>query len=376
MPTPLPSTPKYVEVADKIEAKILQGTWDGGRMPSVRGVAGEHGVSVVTASRALQVLRDKGLIRTVQRTGCFRVPPPEAERWAVCLRLTPGPWQRATIDVSRTGFEALARRQPMHLEFDAFELTPGLTVAEAAQAAAAARADGVQGVFLLPSRASDADARAEEAFLAGCRQAGLPLILLERNIRGRGRLLPTDLAGLDDLVGAADCTRHLLSLGRKRIGMVIASPTTTHDDRVAGYLFALYEAHSARRKPTDLAEVVIRQPTELPTKEAYAAVADAVVRERLDGVVCYSDYTALGLVMELLHRGVRVPKDVAVTGFDNLPIGDLFAIGLTTYDYPAEQMAEQAVRLMRDRVKGATHPPVRVSVPGELIIRGSTGATK
>src|SRR5688500_3256150 len=164
MPTPSSPVPKYVEVAEKIEAQILQGNWDGGRMPSVRGVAGQHGVSVVTASRALQVLRDKGLIQTVQRAGCFRVPPPEAERWAVCLRLTPGPWQRATIAASRTGSEALARRQPMHLAFDAFELSPGLTAAEAVRAATAAKAGGVQGVFLLPGRVNDADTRAEEAF--------------------------------------------------------------------------------------------------------------------------------------------------------------------------------------------------------------------
>ncbi|MDY3561316.1 substrate-binding domain-containing protein [Gemmata sp. JC673] len=363
--------PKYVEVAAALEVQIGTGKWDGGRMPSVRGIATQHGVSVVTASRALQILRDKGLIHTVERSGSVRVPPPTADRWALVLRLTPGPWQKATISLSRVGFEALARREPMHLESDAFPLAQNLTEAQIRVTVRRARDAGVGGAFLLPSRHSDAEMRLDERFLDACRAEALPVVLLERNLRGNNRELSHDLVAADDLDGAARCTRHLLDLGRRRIGIVVASPTSSHNDKVSGYLFALHAANQSRTGPK-LEPVVLYQNSDQSNREAYSVLADQIRQHGLDGVLCYQDYTAMGLIFELLNRGLKVPDDVAVVGADDLPIGEQFAIGITTYAYPSDGMAEQAVRLMRERRQNPGRRPLKVVVPGHLIVRESS----
>jgi LacI family transcriptional regulator len=91
-----------------------------------------------------------------------------------------------------------------------------------------------------------------------------------------------------------------------------------------------------------------------------------------DGVVCTEDYTVVGVMLELLRRGISVPRKVSVVGFNNLPIGDSFSVGVTTYSYPSEEVAEQAFRMMRHRLEHPEAVPVKVIVPGQLIIRDSS----
>jgi LacI family transcriptional regulator len=117
---------------------------------------------------------------------------------------------------------------------------------------------------------------------------------------------------------------------------------------------------------------VLYQSESLPTRDAYAQIADQVRKFDVDGVICYQDYTAMGLIVELLARGLSVPDDVAVTGFDDLPIGNSFTIGVTTCAYPSEEIAEQAVRLMRERLRDPHRVPIKVVVPGRLIVRESS----
>src|SRR5439155_719897 len=117
--------PKYLALSHELEGRIRGGLWQDGRMPSVRDLAHEHGVSAVTASRALQVLRDKGLIHTVNRSGCYlaRNGAVTGEHFALCLRITPGLFQRAADTVTRSGFEATAQRLRLRMDDSPFDLS-------------------------------------------------------------------------------------------------------------------------------------------------------------------------------------------------------------------------------------------------------------
>src|SRR5262249_9182862 len=152
----------------------------------------------------------------------------------------------------------------------------------------------------------------------------------------------------DDFHGAVRCTRHLLEGGRRRVAMLVASPCSSHEARLAGYLHALHAAAEFSEFPgLEFAPLVFRLPDEAPGKAADRWLADRALPAGADAVICYQDPAAIGLIVELLSRGISVPRDVAVCGFENLPIGDLFTVGVTTYRYPSDEMVEAALRLMQ-----------------------------
>ena len=368
------SGPKYVHLAEQLATRIRAGEWTTGKVPTVRDIANIYEVSSFTASRALHLLRDQGLVVTRERSGCY-VASPEAPRavpaertqpgrWAVVTRVSPGPWQTASEAVVKVGFARLAGEGNFDLR--PLEVGTGVTASDAAKLVAGFAAERLDGVFFLPSRVSEAACEQDEWFLSACRREGLPTVLLDRNLRGNNRPLEHDLITSDHYDGGFRCTEHLLSQGRKNVACVVASPTSAHNDRLAGYLYALQTVSGG------LPAQVVRVPEPLDAREAYPWIADELVRLGVDGVICYQDYVAVGTILELFRRGVNVPRDVAVVGCDDLPIGQSFALGVTTYTYPSEAIARTALRVMTNRIAHPEDPLVKAMLPGKLVVRDST----
>jgi LacI family transcriptional regulator len=366
------SEPKYLEIARTVELQLVGR--DAVKVPSARELARLYQVSIVTASRAIQVLRDKGLIRTVDRSGSFITPGISAtagtEVYALVQRSTPGPWYQASLAFSRAGFTVVERQEGVRFELDCFHFHDGTRLADLQRQARRAAAAGILGVAFMPSRYSVEAGRQDELFVRSCREAGLAVVLIERNLRGLGRALEYDLVAADDFDGGLQCTQHLLEQKRQRIAFITGSPTSSHEGRLAGYLTALHHAAISYRP------IVFKQAGDLATKDSYGELVNQIKARAVDAVVCYQDYTALGLILELLSRGVRVPSDVAITGFDDLPIGKSYSIGVTTYAFSPVAIARQVTHLLRSRLVNKTGPPVKVLIPGELIIRESTSPTE
>jgi DNA-binding LacI/PurR family transcriptional regulator len=170
----------------------------------------------------------------------------------------------------------------------------------------------------------------------------------------------------DDEAGAAMAAEHLLTLGRTRIAWAGDSlDISTNRMRHAGYTSTLL-----RHGIVPNAEYAVEVAS---TEEGgHAALARLLaVTPRPDAVFCFSDRVAIGILEACRAQGVRVPDDLAVVGFADLPHAGLLKVGLTTVRQPRRQLGQRAAEiLVACMEQGCT--PEQVTLPVELIVREST----
>ncbi|MDQ3788253.1 MAG: LacI family transcriptional regulator [Actinomycetota bacterium] len=191
---------------------------------------------------------------------------------------------------------------------------------------------------------------------------GVPVVLL-----GEHPLpLPLDHVGIDNVTAARTAVRHLIDLGRTRIAVIGQHPTRgTATQRLAGYRQAIAEAGLP-----EIVATALRYHHQ-DGAEAMAALLDR--QEPPDAVFCFNDMLALGAIRAAHDRGLRVPHDVAIVGFDNTEHSAYSVPSLTTIAPDKAALAKAAVDLVHRRANGGTDfPPQDVAIPFALEVREST----
>ncbi len=320
--------------------------------------------SSVTVSRALQELCARKRLRCVPRSGYFLLTDdPPKYTWGLILRITPSLWQPTLCKTIADAFESVFRLEKSEILLDPCEWSSEVSAVKFRRQLLRAKNSGMNGLFLLPSGTSDLHTRQEEAMLEVCRKSGIPVVLLERNLRGHDNLTHWDVVGADDFTGGRQCARHLLEIGKRRIAFVAGSPVNSHERRLAGYLFELFRHNQAH--PRDLAESLM-----LDQQDGSLSIARQLLDAQADGVICYQDYIALGVIQDLLLQGAAVASNIAIMGFDNLPVSEAFSI--STYALPYELIAKNALARMLQRIESPQLAPIRIESPGSIILRKSS----
>ncbi len=206
--------------------------------------------------------------------------------------------------------------------------------------------------------------RTDDDELAALVADGFPIIL-----QGSLPDVHAPSVDIDNRAGARAAVDHLVALGHRRIGCITNAPLayTAAADRVAGYRDAL-EAADVAFDATLVAEGAF------DAASGRAAMASLLTRtEPVSAVFVASDMVAFGALRALREAGRRVPADVSVVGFDDIPLARHFDPPFTTIRLPANALGAAAGRALIDRLAGRPTSE-RTLLPTELIVRESTAA--
>ncbi|MFI0897384.1 LacI family DNA-binding transcriptional regulator [Streptomyces sp. NPDC020983] len=224
----------------------------------------------------------------------------------------------------------------------------------------------IDGLILSPIRLENEDLAA--------RGDGPPLVLLgEREYDA-----PYDHIMVDNVGAARAAVRHLLDIGRRRIAFLGARRESTRQPahlRLRGWRQGIL---AAGLEPDESMVVATEGYGRRDGAAAMAALLDR--EERPDAVFAYNDLMAVGAMRTLAERGLRVPGDVAVVGFDDIEEGRYGSVSLSTVAPDKTALARLAVDCLAERIesRGAAEPPAprRIDPGYRLIARESTAVRR
>jgi len=210
-----------------------------------------------------------------------------------------------------------------------------------------------------------ATARRKDAMIERCIAEDIPLVLINRTT-GRNSAVPSVVN--DDTTGIGLTVSHLAGLGHRRIAH-IAGPQalSTGFDRHEGFLAAM-KAAGLKVEPSLI--VIAESYSEREGQRAMMALLDQ--KKKATAVVAANDLLALGCYDALAARGLTCPRDVSVTGFNDMPFVDKLNPPLTTVRIQHYEMGLQAAKVLLERINTPDTRRVDLKLEPSLVIRGST----
>jgi LacI family transcriptional regulator len=331
------------------------------RRVTVRDIAARTGVSIATVSRVLNdqahvAPHTRDLVQRAMEQLGEHAPGPRA----TTNRPTRGPVYVRCPYLLTDYFGLIVSSIAETLELHGRQLL--LNAGEAAQPAAtlptlASRPDIGGAIFVLPPEPSEQ--------LVALRALGFPFVVVDPRTT-----MPRDIAAVSaaHFAGARSVTSHLVELGHRRIG-VIAGPENwlASGARLSGHASALAEVGV-------LPDLALVRPTEPTAQCGHAAASELLdLPQRPTALIGFNDKVAVGAMAAAAERGLRIPDDLSVAGFDDIDLAQATSPMLTTVRQPLQEMGRIAVGLLIRLLERQRLDALHIELATELIVRGSTG---
>jgi DNA-binding LacI/PurR family transcriptional regulator len=332
---------------------------------TIRDVAQEAGVSVASVSLFLNNKPGIGtdtrdsIARAIEKLGYVsrgRSQPATSRMIGLLMESLPFPVFSSSLYLQvLQGFESVARESDYHTVIVSIDTQDRLVVPKAV---AECQYNGL--VALGGGDLTD-------DFLESIVCSGVPMVLVDNYSLNR----PMHSVVADYELGSYLAVKHLIERGHRRISIITgAAKYKPLTDRLLGYLRAMIE--SGHYPEPELICLPISKG--FPNKGYREMKALLDLPERPTAVFCVSDRTALNALQAINEAGLRVPEDIALVGFDDVPEAQQTIPPLTTVHDPKWEMGAVAAQLLIDLINGKTSafPPIRLVLPASLIVRASS----
>lgn len=215
----------------------------------------------------------------------------------------------------------------------------------------------VDGIVLCSSRLDDVT-------LIDVIQSHPAVVLVNRRLKRESTEVNAVL--VDDFRGGYIATNHLLNTGHHTIGFLTGPPGSHSGQwRIQGYSQALQDAGISTSSTWMCPCSPVAGDGCRAGKELLAAQPD------LTALLCYNDLVAVGALKACAESGLQVPDDIAIVGFDNIPLAALVTPTLTTCHIPRYDLGARAVELLLDQIDNPAGKPQEITLQPELTIRSS-----
>jgi len=361
---------KHLQISRELRADIFAGRYKiANRLPSEPQLATRFKVARPTVTRALRDLQAEGLIERRAGSGTYLTSNTKSNPSAHLLGLLiPGLGTTEIFEVICGELAGLTRVKEFNLLWGGSThhrqgISDSLKNAEEVCQQFIDRQ--VMGVFFAPFELLPDQHKANWHIADNLRKAGIPVVLMDRDLEPFPIRSNFDLVCIDNLAGGYLLAEHLFKLGYRNIRFVarqFSAPTV--DARIAGVREALIR-HNLNPEP---GWVCLGDPSD--TKFVRSLMAD----KQADALICANDYTAAVLIRSLEAIKLRVPRDIRVVGFDDVKYATLVSPPLTTIHQPCRDFATIAFHAMLERIAEPNLPPRTLTVSPTLVVRESCGA--